>query len=434
MTITSSLNAGVSGLNANAARLAGISDNIANSGTYGYKRAETDFFQMVNAGNNAGSYSAGGVRTTALRMVDEQGALVGTTNSTDISIDGRGFLPVSPDEGDAVTLTTTGSFRTDANGVLKTESGLTLMGWAANADGTIPAVARESMSGLEPVKINMNQFISNPTTRMALAVNLPATATQPDAAAQSYSQTIEYYDSLGTAQSMTVDFTSVPATGGTASNAWMMRLTDDATSTVLGDYRMVFDDSQQAGGTLESVTRIAGSGDSAKAGTYDADSGTINLKLSGGNVSFSLGKPGQTTGMSQLSDTYAPSVIEKDGSAVGSLQSIEVDDNGYVRAQYDQGFSRVLYQVPVVDVPNPNGLRSLDNQTFSITADSGAFYLWDAGDGPTGSTKGFTREQSTTDVAEELTQLIQTQNAYSSNAKIIQTVDEMLQETTNLKR
>ena len=48
--------------------------------------------------------------------------------------------------------------------------------------------------------------------------------------------------------------------------------------------------------------------------------------------------------------------------------------------------------------------------------------------------EGFAREQSTTDIANELTQLIQTQRAYSSNAKIIQTVDEMLQETTNLKR
>ena len=43
-------------------------------------------------------------------------------------------------------------------------------------------------------------------------------------------------------------------------------------------------------------------------------------------------------------------------------------------------------------------------------------------------------EESATDVAGELTSLIQTQRAYSSNAKVIQTVDEMLQETTNIKR
>lgn len=43
-------------------------------------------------------------------------------------------------------------------------------------------------------------------------------------------------------------------------------------------------------------------------------------------------------------------------------------------------------------------------------------------------------EESATDVANELTRMIQTQRAYSSNAKVIQTVDEMLQETTNIIR
>ena len=52
----------------------------------------------------------------------------------------------------------------------------------------------------------------------------------------------------------------------------------------------------------------------------------------------------------------------------------------------------------------------------------------------TGAVTGYAREGSTTDVAAELTDLIQTQRAYSSNAKVIQTVDEMLQETTNIKR
>ena len=61
-------------------------------------------------------------------------------------------------------------------------------------------------------------------------------------------------------------------------------------------------------------------------------------------------------------------------------------------------------------------------------------FLWDAGDGPTGDLLGFTREESATDIANELTNMIQTQRAYSSNAKVIQTVDEMLQETTNIKR
>ena len=77
---------------------------------------------------------------------------------------------------------------------------------------------------------------------------------------------------------------------------------------------------------------------------------------------------------------------------------------------------------------------SLNNQTYQVSPSSGSFFLWDAGDGPTGTVVGYAREGSTTDVAAELTDLIQTQRAYSSNAKVIQTVDEMLQETTNIKR
>jgi flagellar hook protein FlgE len=111
-----------------------------------------------------------------------------------------------------------------------------------------------------------------------------------------------------------------------------------------------------------------------------------------------------------------------------------VDEKGYLYAIYDQGFTRRIFQLPVIDVPNPNGLLALNNQTYQTSPASGPFYLWDAGDGPTGTIAGFSREESATDVAAELTQLIQTQRAYSSNAKVIQTVDEMWQETTNIKR
>ncbi len=66
--------------------------------------------------------------------------------------------------------------------------------------------------------------------------------------------------------------------------------------------------------------------------------------------------------------------------------------------------------------------------------ESGTYFLWDAGDGPTGDIVSYAREESATDVAAELTNMIETQRSYSSNAKVIQTVDEMLQETTNIKR
>ena len=135
MTISSSMNAGVAGLNANANRLATITDNIANSSTYGYKRAETDFHSVVLNGSAQSSYSAGGVRASNMRLIDERGPLISTANATDLAIDGRGFLPVtdagsldSTDSTYPISLVTTGSFRPDADGVLRTETGLVLMG------------------------------------------------------------------------------------------------------------------------------------------------------------------------------------------------------------------------------------------------------------------------------------------------------------------
>ncbi len=85
-------------------------------------------------------------------------------------------------------------------------------------------------------------------------------------------------------------------------------------------------------------------------------------------------------------------------------------------------------------MPNPNVLTALDSQAVAPSPDCGSIYLWDANSGPVGGVVGFSLQQSTVDVARELTDLIQTQRAYSSNATIIKTVDEMLQETTNLKR
>jgi flagellar hook protein FlgE len=436
MTISSSLNAGVAGLNANATRLATISDNIANSSTYGYKRAEADFQSLVIAGNGSGAYSAGGVRVTTSRAIDEQGPLVTTNNPTDLAVAGSGMLPVTTltsldnDSGSyPLSLMTTGSFKPNADGVLTTETGMVLMGWPANPDGTIPSYPRDTVDGLEPVTINLNQFSADRTSRIELGVNLPASETEAGAEGNPLDLSIEYFGNLGTSETLGITYTPVvPAAGAPNSNTWTMTITDTASSgAVVGEYQLTFDDGITTGGTLASVTPISGS-------PYNALDGTVEIMVDVGPISVKIGSIGDDTGMTQLSDTFAPTKISKNGSPVGNLSTVEVDPNGYVVAVYDTGFTRTIYQIPLVDVPNPNGLLSKDNQSYMISPESGAFFLWDAGDGPTGDVVGFALEESAADVAGELTRLITTQRAYSSNAKIIQTVDEMLQETTNIKR
>lgn len=430
MSISSSLNASVAGLNANATRLSTISDNIANSNTYGYKRASADFESFViGASSGAGAYSAGGVRATTTRMIDQSGGMVSTSNATDVAVSGRGMIPVTSEvslassTGDKpLMMTTTGSFHTDANGVLKTNSGLVLLGWPADANGSIPTFARDTIAGLEPVVINANQTAGDPTTQVTLGVNLPAEdATDP------LPLSVEYFGNLGTSESLDISFTP-----SALPNTWTMKISDSAQSgALIGEYDVVFDDTRGSGGTLLSVTPTINNPASA---TYDSVSGALSLSVAGGPLEMTIGRPGDTNGLTQLSDSFAATQITKDGSPVGNLTSVEIDDLGYVTATYDTGFTRTIYQIPLVDVPNPNGLISLDRQTYQVSPNSGSFFLWDAGDGPTGSIQGYAREGSTTDVAAELTDLIQTQRAYSSNAKVIQTVDEMLQETTNIKR
>jgi flagellar hook protein FlgE len=388
-----------------------------------------------------GTYSAGGVLTSTARLVDERGGLVSTTNPTDLAVRGRGMLPVTTatsvavDNGEnPLMLTSTGSFRTDSDGYLVTSGGLVLLGVPAAVDGTIPNYPRDSIDGLEPVQINANQFAGEATTLVDLAVNLPATSTREDATGDTETLTIEYFDNLGASSSLTITFTpTVPATG--SSNEWTMSIQDsesdvdlDGIADVVGEYTLTFDDSRAGGGTLASVVN-AGTG-----GAYDAATGALTISVDGGPIDINIGELGSSTGLTQLSDAFAPVSISKNGTPVGSMTSIEVDENGYVRASFDIGINRVLYQIPLVDVPNVNGLEALDQQSYSVTTDSGSFFLWDAGDGPTGDIVSYALEESATDVASELTNLIQTQRAYSSNAKVIQTVDEMLQETTNIKR
>jgi flagellar hook protein FlgE len=433
MTISSSLNAGVAGLQANATRLASISDNIANSSTFGYKRVQTDFESMVIS-RNGGNYSAGGVRASTNRQIDLSGSLVATSNATDLAVRGRGMLPVAKvtdlnvGNGDTnMLLTSTGSFTTDAEGYLTTSSGLVLLGWPAQPDGSIPTFSRDTDEGLEPIQINVNQLTGEPTTRMTLGVNLPATATVAGSVVEPQQLAVEYYGNLGTSESVNVTFTpTVPATG--SSNEWTMTLTDSVDPGVtIGEYVLTFEDNRTAGGTLASVTTVSG-------GAYDTASGKLIVDVDGGPIEIDIGVVGQSDALTQLSDTFAPVSITKDGSPVGNMTSVNVDGNGYVHATFDTGVTRTIYQVPLVDLPNPNGMVALDSQTYQPSVDSGSFFLWDASDGPTGDIVAFAREESTTDVANELTSMIQTQRAYSSNAKVIQTVDEMLQETTNIKR
>ena len=437
MSISSAMNAGVAGLAANSSRLAAISDNIANSGTYGYKRMTTEFDSIVLKGTSGGNYTAGGVRASSSRVIDESGALIPTNHPLDLAVSGNGMLPVtslldvSNGNGEmSFMMTRTGSFRPDANGVLRTDTGLVLLGWAANPDGTIPTASRDTIGSLQPIVLPTTQTVGDPTTKINLGVNLPATETGPTASGDALDLKVEYFGNLGTPESLTITFKPDTSDPAGLSNRWIMEVRDSASdpaNNLVGSYEITFDDTAANGGSIAGVTTLSGP-------AYDPATGNLPLAVAGGTIDVFVGTPFGASGIRQLAGSFAPTGISKNGSPIGQLAGVEIDESGFVKATYDTGIVKTLYQIPLVDVPNENGLVAVDSQAFKISGESGSFFLWNAGEGPTGSVQGFAREASTTDVAQELTYLIQTQRAYSSNAKIIQTVDEMLQETTNLKR
>ena len=435
MTISSSLNASVSSLSANATRLSTISGNIANSSTFGYKRTLTEFSSLVLQ-NESEVYSAGGVRTDTYKNVTELAAPLNTSSNTDISVIGRGMLPVTtitgidiPAEQREMNLVTTGAFNQASDGTLRTESDLVLLGWPTDATGDTGAVSRTSGADLEPVNLGAFELDSSATTLIEAPINLPAEATSAGEDGTAYSVPVEYYDNLGRTHTLTLQFTPVVPNVG-SSNEWDLEIFDSsagAPNTAIGTLDLTFSTTAQNPGQLATVTAANGA-------AYDAATGLVAITLPHGNVDIFIGQIGAIGGVTQNAGAFLPDNTSQDGAPIGNLESVEVDDNGFVQGFYSTGFRRPLYKIPVVDVPNPNGLVSENGQAFSISRSSGDLYLWDSGTGPAGVTAGKTLLESTTDIASELTDLIETQRAYSSSAKIVQTVDEMLQETTNLKR
>lgn len=438
MSISSSLNAGVMGLSVNGTRLAAISDNIANAGTNGYKRSQVDFSSMVLQ-QRSSSYAAGGVRVETYKDIGTSGALISTGSSTDVAVSGRGLLPVTditgvstPAAERSLRLAPTGAFFPDKDGNLRTQSGLFLLGWPANPDGTIGNVVRNSGADLEPINLASAQFSATPTGRIDLGINLPASSTRPGGSPEAYLLPVEYYDNIGRGETLTFQFTPVvPLAPAPASNQWNIEIFDTATGAAsIGSLALVFSDAATGSGRLSSAPPPSAAGGA----TYNATTGVVSLTLPHGPVEIFIGRPGENEGVSQFAAPFAPNAVTKDGTPIGSVQSIEIDDRGYLQALYNTGFRRTLYQIPVADVPNMLGLRELDAQSYALSGQSGNLYLWDANNGPVGGVFGYSLMESTTDIAAELTDLIETQRAYSSNAKIVQTVDDMLQETTNLKR
>jgi flagellar hook protein FlgE len=126
--------------------------------------------------------------------------------------------------------------------------------------------------------------------------------------------------------------------------------------------------------------------------------------------------------------------VTTNGTAFGNLTNVDIDEDGYVTAIFDNGVTRRIAQVAVATFANPNGLIGLNGNAYRMSNASGPYSLKSPGTGGAGLIAPSTLESSTVDLSTEFTGLITTQRAYSASSKIITTADAMLEELINIKR
>ena len=119
---------------------------------------------------------------------------------------------------------------------------------------------------------------------------------------------------------------------------------------------------------------------------------------------------------------------------LGTVASVEISENGIVSAVFDDGTSRAIYQLPLATFANPDGLTRVSGNAYVASQSSGNASINEPGSLGGGSLSAGVLEASNVDLASEFSNMILYQRAYSASSKIITTVDDMLQEVSNLKR
>lgn len=464
MSLNSALAAGASGLISNSSALAGISDNIANVNTVGYKRVNTNFFPNYSLTSGAGDvrYAAGGTSTLSKLDVSTSGLLNPASSSTSLAIDGNGFFVVRPNSQNAtgfdpVLFTRSGNFETDSAGFLRNAAGMYLYGWPVQADGTVNANP-SNLDQLEAINLSNIGGAAEATSSVRINANLQASqevspaaatydATDPTlnmasgAVTADFQRTIQIYDSQGGVRSVTLSLLK-----SANANQWYAELhidpaTDITTGAGLNSGQiatgiLAFNTDGQidvANTTLPSTLNFLGSDNPGALGANDFQ-WSAGTGIGGQTIELDLGAAGTPGGITQYDSPSTLNSTRVNGAIFGAFASVDVDTQGFVSARFTNGVVRKIYQIPVATVANPNGLATAGGSAFYVTPESGAFTLNIPGAGASGQIAPKALENSNVDIATEFSNLIITQRAYSASSRIITTADEMMAEAIQMKR
>jgi flagellar hook protein FlgE len=228
MSLFGALSSGVSGLTAQSSAMGAISDNITNVSTIGYKNTSVNFQSLVTKQTSSTFYSAGGVQSKPRQDTGVQGLLQASTSQTDVAISGQGFFVVneaaSPTVDDQFLYTRSGSFFMDNEGFLRNTSGFYLQGWPTKADGAVkPAnsaltIANQNIVStdyLSTVNLNRVGGTASSTATIGIGANLPSN----DDAGTTHKTDVQFFDSLGNANTMSVVYER-----STAENEWKISI------------------------------------------------------------------------------------------------------------------------------------------------------------------------------------------------------------------
>lgn len=418
MSLYGVMRTGVSGMNAQANRLSTVADNVANVNTTGYKGSSCEFSSLVLSNWDA-AYESGSVLTDVRQNIDAQGGLVGTSSVSDLAISGNGFFMVANAAGTPY-LTRAGSFITNGDGELVNAAGFSLLGYKLNPDQ--PAVTLNGFSNLMPVSFGGPTLSATPSSAGSIKANLPSAASEvavgdlpsfnsPTSAYTAKSSLI-VYDNLGGEVKLDIYFAK------TGVGNWEVSVFDSRDAAAAGSF-------PYAAGPLATQSLAF-----ASDGRLDpAQPSQFSFTVPGG-VDFALDVAGTT----QFATGYTVLSAAVNGTPAGEPKDVEISRDGFVYAIYDGGTRIPVFRVPLAHVTSPDLLTPLAGNVFQASSRTGGVTVGFAESGGLGAIMSKTLEQSTVDLATELTTMIDAQRGYTANSKVFQTGSELMDVLVNLKR
>lgn len=136
----------------------------------------------------------------------------------------------------------------------------------------------------------------------------------------------------------------------------------------------------------------------------------------------------------QVADMTNVVLLSQDGYATGKLDSIAIDDAGFIKGSFSNGVIQDLGQVALATFANQEGLIRREDTLFEASPNVGAVNVGAPGSGNWGSLAPGFLEMSNVDLSQEFSALIAAQRALQANSRIVTVSDEVLQEVVNLKR